>query len=77
MTTYQSACACADPECRQYGCKLYRPAPHFPQPPSYYPPAYPSIPGTVVFDTTKEIMELKRRVAELEKKLEEKNDRVG
>lgn len=70
MTTYSGACACADPDCVKYGCKLYRPV--FP---SYYTPAVlpmPVTPGAEVFNTQQEIVDLKRRVAELEKMLEEK-----
>ena len=70
MTTYSGACACADPDCRMYGCKLYRPAY-----PSYYTPVVAPMPATIgaeVFNTLQEIVDLKRRVAELEKRLEEK-----
>lgn len=70
MTTYIGACACASPDCRMYGCRLYRPVY-----PSHYVPVVPYIPvtvGTEVLNTTQEIVDLKRRVAELEKKLEEK-----
>lgn len=63
------ACACADPDCRIYGCKQYRVAPYTPQLPSYYPPVYYPVPQTEVFNTTQEIVDLKRRVAELEKRL--------
>lgn len=70
MTTYSRACACADPDCMRYGCKLYRP--FFP---SDYTPVVTPMPATTgaeVFNTLREIVDLKRRVAELEKKLEEK-----
>lgn len=70
MTTYIGACACNDPDCAKYGCKLYRPVL-----PSDYVPVVPYIPvtlGTEVLNTTQKIADLKRRVAELEKKLEEK-----
>lgn len=65
MTTYSGACACADPDCRMYGCKLYRPA---------YPSYYTPVVAPMIITTQQEldIADLKRRVAELEKKLEEK-----
>lgn len=70
MTTYSGACACADPDCIKHGCKLYRPV--FP---SYYTPVVAPMPATIgaeVFNTLQEIVDLKRRVAELEKRLKGK-----
>lgn len=70
MTTYHEACSCADPDCTKHGCKLYRPVL-----PSDYVPVVPYKPvtlGTEVLNTLLEIVDLKRRVAELEKKLEER-----
>lgn len=64
MTTYSGACACADPDCTKHGCKLYRPV--FP---SYYTPVV--APMTITTQQELDIVDLKRRVAELEKKLEE------
>lgn len=70
MTIHHGACACNDPDCAKYGCRLYRPV--FP---SDYVPVVAPMPATIgaeVFNTLQEIVDLKRRVAELEKKLEEK-----
>lgn len=70
MTTYSGACACDDPDCIKHGCKLYHPV----YPPHYTPVVapMPATTGAEVFNTLREIVDLKRRVAELEKKLEEK-----